>query len=317
MNDRSLKIFVQTVLLLLFMIGASPVAFSAPVEVQSIRILPTRVTVGKYPNITATIAAKKIEGRGTTVEVTVIASVVWPDHVMRSWTWKEIRMSSGEIRSFSIPQVFKIKSAGTYKVDFSVYSKTMDPLHRLSQTFIAEDPSHPDADKNSSKKSGTDRQSPPHQKKTDHPAEDPLVGIGVYVNTLNPSGGVTMLLWPFKYVGLQGIYTDGMFSIAEGRLLARYPLSSGINPYMGVGYVNVATERSVEFINIKTQFRDTGVSAVIGAEIPVSERVFGYVEICGTSIVLKKDVASAGVTGTADVTFAPVSIGIGIVYFLF
>jgi hypothetical protein len=305
MNLAPRKIIIQIVLLFLLMTGATHIAFAAPVEIQSIRVVPTRVTVGKYPKITGRIKAKTFKDRNQSVEIIVIASVVWPNHVMKSWTWKKIKMKSGAIKSFSIPQVFKIKSAGTYKVDFNVYSKRMNPLHRLSKKFVVA----------KKKKAGKKRASP--KKKASLPPQYPHVGIGVYANTLNGAGGATMLLWPFKYVGLQGSYSDGLFMITEGRLLARFPLSSGINPYLGVGYVNVSTERSVEVINIKTEFKDSGVSGVIGAEVPIIKNLFGYVEICGASIDLKKEVTSGGTTGFADVAFAPVSIGIGIVYFLF
>jgi len=126
-----------------------------------------------------------------------------------------------------------------------------------------------------------------------------------------------MLLWPFKHVGLQASYTGGSFTIAEGRILARYPFSSGITPYLGAGYVNVTTERSVEIIGIKTRFQDSGVSGVIGVEVPLGKSVFGSVEISGASINLKKEVASGSITGTASVKYAPVTIGINVVYFLF
>jgi outer membrane protein W len=126
-----------------------------------------------------------------------------------------------------------------------------------------------------------------------------------------------MLLWPFKHVGLQASYAVGSFTIAEGRLLARYPFSSGITPYLGAGYLNVTTERSVEVIGIKTRFQDSGVSGVIGVEVPLGKRIFGSIELSGASIDLKKEVISGGITGTASVKYAPITIGISIVYFLF
>jgi hypothetical protein len=147
--------------------------------------------------------------------------------------------------------------------------------------------------------------------------ENRHVGVGIYANTLNGAGGAMILLWPFKYVGLQGSYTTGSFTITEGRVLARLPLSSGINPYLGAGYLIVNTERSVELINVREKFQDKGVSGVIGVEIPLSRRLSGYIEVCGASIDLKKEIRTGTVTGTASVKYAPVSIGIGIAYFLF
>jgi outer membrane protein W len=126
-----------------------------------------------------------------------------------------------------------------------------------------------------------------------------------------------MLLWPFKYVGLQAGYTEGSFTIAEGRILARFPFSSGITPYLGAGFLNVSTERSVEIIGIRTKFQDSGVSGVIGVEMLLGKRVFGCVEMSGSSIDLKKEVSSGAVSGTASVNYAPVTIGINIGYYLF
>jgi hypothetical protein len=75
-----------------------------------------------------------------------------------------------------------------------------------------------------------------------HPAESRHLGLGVYANTLNGSGGATMILWPFTYVGFQGSYAAGSYTIAEVCLLAGLPRCSGISPYLGVGYLNVETE---------------------------------------------------------------------------
>jgi hypothetical protein len=81
--------------------------------------------------------------------------------------------------------------------------------------------------------------------------------------------------------------------------------------------MNVTTERSVETIGIKTRFQDSGVSGVVGVEVPLGKNVFGSIEISGASIDLKKDVAGGSITGTASVKYAPVTIGINIVYYLF
>ena len=59
------------------------------------------------------------------------------------------------------------------------------------------------------------------------------------------------------------------------------------------------------------------MSGVIGVEVPLGKSMFGSVELSGASINLKKEVASGSITGTASVKYAPVTIGINIVYFLF
>lgn len=306
---------LHSLLLLFLAAGASPPAFAGPVMVQSIQIVPTETTIGRQPDITGRITATKALARGETL--VVIAVVNQPDHIVRSWSWKKVSLRAGEIRSFTIPKKVNMKLAGTYKVDFNVYSEDMIPLHSLSKTFVAVDPSRPPEKMEKPEVSGPLAKVVPSGQEAIHPAESRHFGLGVYSNTVNGTGGATMLLWPFKYVGFQGSYTAGSFTIAEGRLLVRVPLSSGINPYLGAGYMKVTTERTVEIIGIKTKFQNSGASGVIGAEIPLSKSLFGYVEISGASINLKKEVTSGSISGTASVKYAPVTIGIGVVYFLF
>jgi opacity protein-like surface antigen len=303
--------------LCLLLLGAVQSAFARPVAVQSIKILPSETTIGRYPEITGSIQATRALARGETLNITVIAVVVQPDHVVKSWTWKKVIMRTGEIRSFTIPKKYDVHSAGTYKVDFNVYASDMSPLHRLSKTFIAVNPSLPPGKTETQEENGSRIQMIPSGQAALSPEESRHIGLGVYANTLNSSGGATMILWPFRYIGVQGSYAAGSYTIAEVRLLARIPRSSGISPYLGVGYLHVATERSVEIIGIKSKFQDSGLSVVIGAEIPLSRGLFGYAEIERASIDLKKEVASGSITGNASVKFAPVTIGIGLVYFLF
>jgi hypothetical protein len=210
-----------------------------------------------------------------------------------------------------------MKSAGLYKVDFNVYTRDMRPLHRFSKTFVVIDATQPPV------KAAVPEEAVPGagvssvKQVAGRPEEYRHIGLGLYGNTLNGAGGATLLLWPFKHVGLQASYLAGSYTIAEGRLLVRFPLSSGVNPYVGAGYLDVATERSVEVVDMKATFHDSGMSGVIGVEAPLGKSVYGYVEVSGTSIDLKKEVTNGTVSGTATIEYAPVTIGMGIVYFLF
>jgi hypothetical protein len=307
---------IQSLLLFLVVAGASHSAFAGPIQIESIQVLPAETSVGRYPEITGSVKANKNLARGETMNIVVIASVVRPDHVMKSWTWKKVSMRAGDIKSFTIPKEYEIKLAGSYKVDFNIYSTDMLPINKLSTTFVAVDQSLQPAN-TITPESERVRNEASSVHAAGRTAEHQHLGVGVYSNTLNSTAGATMILWPFKYVGLQGSYTVGSFTITEGRVLARLPLSSGINPYLGVGYLNVTTEKSVNIINVKEKFQDSGVSGVIGVEIPLGKDFFGYVEICGASIDLKKEVTSGSITGTASVKYSPVSIGLGLVYFLF
>lgn len=303
------KIILQTVLLLLLMSGAFQTALAGPVEVQSIQIAPAETRIGIYPDITGAINVSKVTVPGETLEIIVIAVVVRPDHVMKSWTWKQVIMKAGEVKKFIIPKEYGVPVAGTYKVDFNVYTKDLKPLHRLSKSFVVIDQTLPPSKAIIPKKEISQAIA--------QPAEYPHFGIGLYANTLNPSGGATVLLWPLKYVGIQGSYTMGSFTITEVRLLARFPFSAGINAYGGIGYLSVSTERQVNVINVKSTFRDSGVSGVIGAEIPLSKTIYGYVELSRAKIDLTQEVTNGVMTGTATVDYNPVTIGIGIVYYLF
>jgi hypothetical protein len=307
---------ILNLVLCMLVSGAAHSAFAGPVEIQSIQIIPSETTVGTYPDITGSVTATRSLRRGKTIVITVIAVVVQPDHIVKSWTWKNERMRTGDVRSFSVPKKYKIKLAGTYKVDFNVYSKDMLPLHRLSKTFIAVERRLPPTKKTTAKKERA-RIKATSRQETTRQAEIPYFAVGLYADTLHNAGGATMLLWPFKYVGLQASYSVGSFAIAEGRLLARLPLSSGITPYLGAGYLNVTTNRAIENIGIKARFQNSGSSGVIGLEVPLGKNVLGSVEISSASIKFKKEVVSGSITGTASVKYAPVTIGINIVYFLF
>ena len=300
----------------LLLTGIFHSAFAGPIEIQSLQIVPSETSVGRHPEITGTIKATRVLARGEILDITVIAAVIRPDHVMKSWTWKNVSMRSGDIRSFSLPNEYEVKLAGIYKVDFNVYSKDMLPIHRLSKTFVAVDQALPPATTMAPEDERGRIQATPG-KAVGRQAKSLYFGVGLYADTVHSSGGATMLLWPFTYVGLQASYTGGLFTIAEGRLLARFPFSSGITPYLGAGYLDVATERSVEVIDIKTSFKDSGVSGVIGLEVPLGKSIFGSIELSGASIDLTKEVSSGGITGTASVKYSPVTIGISIVYYLF
>lgn len=299
-----------------FLTGSVHPACASPVEVQSIQIDPVQTTVEKYPAVSGSIKMKKTDVIGGEQEINVIAVLYRPDNMLKSWTWKNVRMRAGEIRQFGMPQEYDLKLPGTYRVDYNVYSKDMRPLHRLSRTFVAVDPLQAPSGTTAIKKRSAAADADSADWSSFQQDERLYLGLGIYGNAFNPAGGATVLLWPFKYIGLQGSYTDGAFTTAEGRLLIRSPYSSGISPYFGIGYVDVLKDE--EIIGVKTRFRDHGVSSVIGLELRLSRSVCAYAEVSSvTTIELEKQVSNGGQTVNATVDYAPVTIGIGIVYFLF
>jgi len=309
-------ISMSALLPLLLVPGTSYAAFAGSIEIQSVHISPAETAVEKHPEITGTLKTDSAREPGEALIVNVVATVTRPDNLVKSWVWKSVKMQSGETRHFNIPKEYEIHLAGSYKVDFNVYTKDMRPLRRLSKTFVAFDPMHP-PEKTITQDSVTPVRAMTAGREHGQPAEYQHLGIGIYANTLNPAGGATVLLWPFKYLGLQSSYAAGSFTTTEGRILARFPLNSGISPYVGAGYLNVAADREIDVLGITTTFRDGGVSGVVGVEMPLSKRVSAYVEISGAKIDLKEEVAGGGLTGTASVKYSPTTVGLSIVYFAF
>jgi len=316
-NHKYLKMTMPAALVLLLWPGAShaDIAIAGKVEIESIQILPAETTAGKHPEITGTIKAISAKVPGEPMEVNVVATLVRPDNSVKSWTWKKIMIRDGEARGFSLPKEYDVKMEGVYKVNFGVYSKDMRPLHNLSKSFAVVDSSRPRVSTTSPQLAtgGTGTSFRKSFRRPDYHR----IAAGVTLNAVNTARGATLLYWPFKHLGLQASYSMGAFTTAEARLLARHPLSAGFTPYLGLGYASVSAERTVDVIGIKTTFKDSGVSGVIGAEIPLTRRVSGHVEISVADIDLKKEVTNGGLTGLARVKYSPFSAGVSIVYFVF
>ena len=141
------------------------------------------------------------------------------------------------------------------------------------------------------------------------------MGLGIYGNALNPAGGGMVLLWPSKYVGLEGIYSTGEFTSYEGRLLAKIDRSQKLSFYGGIGYIQVTTEKDI--IGVETRFSDSGVSGVVGVQAALGDKVLLHVEVSAARIELEQTVTSGAQTVKASVKYAPVTIGIGLVLMVF
>jgi hypothetical protein len=140
-------------------------------------------------------------------------------------------------------------------------------------------------------------------------------GLGIYGNALNPAGGGTLFLWPSRHIGVQGIYSTGVFSSYEGRLLVKGNLSSKYSVYGGIGYIHVTAEKDI--IGVTTQFEDGGMSGVVGLEVSLGKRVLLYIESSAAKIDLEKTVTNGPQTVNATVEYAPVTIGISLVMAIF
>ena len=296
---------ISTILILLILANGEVAlsATAAPVVVGPIQVTPKTTLIGQHPRITAEVKRTTLGAPQQSIVVNVIAVVVFPDNKTKSWTWKNVALARGAAKEFSPPDDYDVKLAGKYKIEFHVYSADM--RHRFgtrSTTFSVIPPSPP--------KVPAPAEAPPHRV-----AERNSFGVGVYGNMLNPAGGATLMLWPFRNIGIQGTYTVGTFTSYEARLLAKLDLSPRYHPYVGVGYLSVSKETDI--IGITTKFRDKSVSGVIGVEIPLGRSTFGYVEVSGNAINLQKMVTNGTQTVKSTVEYTPVTIGIGIVYYLF
>ena len=312
-KDSIQLVFMRSVLLVLFlsqcMVQLSIAAAEAPVVVESVQASPAAVMPGTYPDIVGNIKMQAFDKSIASRPISIVAVLTDPEHRTKSWVWKNVVLAPGAHKSYPLPKDYNTKLIGEYRVEFAVYSSDMKRRFSVSS------------------KKFTVAEKPQDIKKPDRKAETAVVtapasrkpaytlGVGAYANAINPAGGATMLIWPNKFLGVQASYTVGTFTSYEARLLGKMMTASGWNPYLGVGYLSVSTKTDV--IGVSTTFTDSSVSGVVGIEIPISKRLFGYVEVTGASIDLKKIVTSGGRTVEATVEYAPISIGAGIVFTLF
>ncbi len=141
------------------------------------------------------------------------------------------------------------------------------------------------------------------------------IGIGGFVNTFNTSGGPSVLFWPLRNIGIHGTYGFGTLTSYEIRGMYRFNRPGRLKPYIGAGIVH--TERDATVIGVETTIEDYGVSAFGGAEIALNEKLSLYVDISANTIDLETTVTSGGSTVNATVEYSPVSIGVGLLLYLF
>jgi hypothetical protein len=313
--------FVIALFGVLLLHGALPIRVCAApavsLKVDSIQIKPDTVISGQYPDITAFIRMTSTDRTRKSLQVNVVATVTQPNNVMRSWQWKKVKIGRGETKKYILPKEYDTRHAGIYKVEYVIYSSDMKRrLSRLSRRFtVAEQPKPPAPAVPQPQKEMKGLPAYPKGQVSRPAQERTYLGIGIYANALNPAAGATVLFWPLRNVGLQGSYTVGTFTSYEGRLLVKIELPAGFNPYLGLGYVHVSKTSNI--IGIETTFTDSSVSGVLGVEIPLGKSWRGYLEVSGAKIDLEKVVTNGSQTALATVDYAPVTIGVGLVYSLF
>jgi hypothetical protein len=309
-----MKSVIFTAVVCVILAGAAGRVPAAPslVEVAAIDVVPGSPAAGQQPKITGRIGRTNAPVSLEPAMFNIIAVVTLPNKVTKSMTWKNENFERGQSKDYVFTTILDTKQTGSYSVEYNVYSADMRRrLASSSRTFAVGEPAPPGAE--------AAKAPPPAPAAKEEPKRPAAalntLGIGIYGNALNPAGGVTALWWPSEYVGLQASYTAGTFATAEARLLARFGRVMGVRPYIGIGYLNVTKDENV--IGVDTEFKDSSISGVLGAEVPLGRRWFGYAEVVGTSITLEETVTSGGQTVKASYDYAPVTIGVGIVYFFF
>ena len=298
----ALWIAVIIVVLEFFVLHVVPDVYAASSEVVDlgpITVAPDQLSQGQYPNI-ETRVSRAPKAAGERVVVNIIAVVTQPDNRVRSWNWQKVSISRGADKLITVPKEYDTSIAGTYRVEVNVYSSDMKRRYASrSRSFTV----------SKEEKKGTAIRSAGAER------ERVYAGLGIYGNALNPAGGGTLFLWPARYIGLQGIYSTGTFDSYEGRLLVKRDLSPKYSVYGGIGYIHVTAEKDV--IGVTTQFKDSGISGVVGVEVSLGKKVFLYIETSAAKIDLEQTVTNGSQTVNATVEYAPVTIGISLVMAIF
>jgi len=303
----ALWIAVIIVVLEFFVLHVVPDVYAASSEVVDlgpITVAPDHLSQGQYPNI-ETRVSKAPKAAGERVVVNIIAVVTQPDNRVRSWNWQKVSISRGADRLITVPKEYDTTITGTYRVEVNVYSSDMKRRYASrSRSFTVQRRKEPQEVKKGAAigAAGAER-------------ERVYAGLGLYGNALNPAGGGTLFLWPSRYVGVQGIYSTGVFSSYEGRLLVKRDFSSKYSVYGGIGYIHVTAEKDI--IGVTTQFEDGGMSGVVGVEVSLGKKVLLYIETSAAKIDLEKTVTNGSQTVNATVEYAPVTIGISLVMAIF
>ncbi len=140
------------------------------------------------------------------------------------------------------------------------------------------------------------------------------VGIGLYINTLNFSAGPTVILWPSNKFAIQGSYGVGTFTSYEIRGLYKFNLSSDFKPYLGAGYIH--TEKQATVIGVDTMISGDSFNVFGGIEALLYKNLYLYADVGTTTMKLEKDVKSSTQSAIAEVDYAPVTVGVGVVLYL-
>ena len=306
-------------------------------EIYSISIVPDSVPTGTHPRIMGFVrnTSSPKNGNDGKAVFDVMAVITLPNGSQKSLLWRSVNFSAGQKKSYVYGNSYDTKQSGTYKVVYSVYNSGRSYLYSslaksftIRSTAAAAKPVQPT--EHAVKGPATAAAGPPKETmpiQARKPSEPDRragtgvndgrkhVGIGGYVNTVNFSGGPSVILWPLKDLAIQGTYGLGTFTSYEARALYRLPMALRIKPYLGAGFLH--SERSVSVLGVDTKIKGDSFTAFAGVELPLYKNLYAYIDVSSTPLKLKQEVVSGNVQATATVKYSPVTINAGLVLYVF
>lgn len=140
------------------------------------------------------------------------------------------------------------------------------------------------------------------------------LGFGGYINTINLSAGPTLIVWPSENFALQGSYGAGTYTSYEARGFYRFNPLSRLKPYFGAGYIHADKQATV--IGVDTTISGDSFSVFGGIETVLYKNLYLYADVSATPIKLEKDVRSSTQRATVTVDYTPVTVGAGVVFYV-
>lgn len=328
-----------------------PTADGLDADVYSISIIPDTATVGAHPEIIGYIQNKSSpHGKNENKAFfSVRAAVSLPNKSQKVWWWDNVSFLPSQKKSYSLVKSYDISKPGAYKIEYSIYNTTKTRLiSSLSKTFLVKDavvkaPPPVSTAKGTAEpvktvttpytvaapkpvvvsKTETPKL-PPRKTVVSQPPTTPAarryIGIGGYANTLNFSGGPTLILWPLKNLAIQGSYGWGTFTSYEIRGFYRFNMSPMLKPYLGVGYLHAEREFKITSSGntlIEGAIKGNSYTVFGGVEVSlIKDRLALYVDVSGTPLKLEDDVMIGANKVKVSVDYSPVTVGTGLVFYI-
>lgn len=322
---------------------SAPTANGLDADVYSISVNPEQAVLGTHPEIVGNVQNKL--GRNAVFDVKVV--VTFPNKSKKTWWWKDSNFLPSQKKAYPLVKNYDISQPGQYLIEFSIYNGSKKNLiSSLSKTFTVKEtvvkaPSPipivketAETPKTETTPSTVSEAKPIVASKAEAPAMQPqkkvatqppdqaarrYIGIGGFANTINFSGGPTLILWPLKNLAIQGSYGWGTFESYEIRSFYRFDLSSMLKPYLGAGYLHTERDFEVTYSGTTAEGTMKGNSYTVFGGIELSlikDRLAFYTDISGTPLKLEDDVMIGADTVKVSMDYSPVTIGTGLVFYI-